>query len=154
MGKQHKYNVGDTFMVQIAAVAESNGKPVYRIKGIENIKFSEGGIDAMNAERVKPGDTVYVVGLDHSGTIVYFEAWEVEDIATKEIKIMGNWLEKDNNFVYDLQEAERKAEEYSKEYNYPVVRGGTTRRGGTQWQNSITTIHVLVHRVKLCSQQE
>lgn len=125
MAKQHKYNVGDEITVKIAAVKENDGKTSYRIKGIENIKFSEGGLDAAAIKKPKPGDIVYEVILCPDEEIVYFGAMVIEDISTKEVKIAGDWFESnDDELIFDRAEAEKRAKEYSDKYNFPIVREG------------------------------
>ena len=125
MAKQHKYNVGDEITVKIAAVTENDGKTSYRIKGIENIKFSEGGIDAAAIKKPKPGDIVYEVILCPDEEIVYLGAMVIEDISTKEIKIAGDWFESDDDdFIFDREEAEKRTKEYSEKYNFRIEREG------------------------------
>lgn len=129
MGKPHKYKVGDEITVKIAAVIENDGKTAYRIKGIEHIKFSEGGINAMAVQKPKPGDIVYEVLLVPDEEIVYFGAMLIEDISTKEIKIAGDWFENnDDDFMYDRQEAEKRVKEYSDKYNFQIVREGLLKQ--------------------------
>lgn len=131
MEKQHKYNVGDKIMVQIASVTENNGKTVYRIKGIENIKFSEGGINSMNTMGIKPGDIAYEAIVDFDDKKIYLGAMKIEDVSTKEIKIAGDWFAvNDNELVYDREEAEILAKNLSERYNYPVIRKGLLKEGG------------------------
>ena len=82
----------------------------------------------MNLWGVKPGDIVYEVIIDFDNCTIYFGAMEVEDVATKEIKIASDWFEiDDNELVYDRQEAEKRAKELSEKYNYPVIREGLLR---------------------------
>lgn len=130
MAKQHKYNVGDEITVKIAAVKENDGKASYRIKGIENIKFSEGGIDAAAIKKPKPGDPVYFVMVDHMEQKVFLETIEIEDIATKELKVKDTWfdIESEDTF-FNEKNAEDYAEYYAKLHGYPIVKEDLFTKG-------------------------
>lgn len=125
MEKQRKYNVGDEIIVKIAAVSESDGKAIYRIKGIENIKFSEGGIEAAAIKKPKPGDPVFFVMVDHVERKVFLECLEIEDIATKELKVKDDWfdIESEDTF-FNEKDAQDFAEHYAKLEGYQIVREG------------------------------
>lgn len=121
MEKQHEYNKGDEITVKIAAVTEINGKPAYEIKGIESIKFSEGGIDAMAVKQIKPGDIAYMVA--DVDEMICLDALPIDDVSTKEVKIEGIWFEIEITRVFfTKEEAEKCAIEMAQEYGYPIVK--------------------------------
>lgn len=125
MEKQHEYNMGDEITVRIAAVTEINGKPAYEIKGIKSIKFSEGGIDAMAVKKIKPGDIIYQVAECEEENILWFDAAEVEDIGTKDIKLFGDWFTIEKLAIFTIEkDAEEYATKLAQEKGYRIVKGG------------------------------
>lgn len=127
MENQHKYNVGDEITVKISAVTTAGSKPAYRIKGIENIKISEGAIEKMSQKRIKPGDIIYQIGLCEEEDIVWFDAAVVEDVGTKEIKIFNDWIEIEteiSKILIDEKQAEKYAIKLAKERGYRIIKGG------------------------------
>ena len=122
MEKQHKYNVGDEITVKIAKVEEEDSKTYYRIKGVENIKFSEGGMNAMEIQKAKPGDIIFGIYVDEEGHRVCIEKFKIVDIGHYEVKIFDDWMPLDESMVFDEAEVERKAQELSKLHGYVIVR--------------------------------
>lgn len=123
--KQHKYNVGDTVTVKIAAVHEKNGKTLYRLRGMENVAVSEKALDKMRQDRFRAGEMVYTVNLSEEEGVVVLEALVAEDVGSKEIKFADDWfeIEKDGMFS-EQQEAEERAVELAEKYGCRIIRNG------------------------------
>ena len=123
----HKYNVGDEITVKIAKVESVGSKPAYRIKGIENIKISEKAIEQMQVKKIKPGDTIYQVATCEEEELIWYDAVEIQDVATKEIKIYNEWCEIESEY-HEIFVDEKAAEEYAiklaQETGFKIVKGG------------------------------
>lgn len=131
MKKPHKYNVGDTLTVKIAAVHEVNGKPVYRISGIENVGVSEKALDSMRQDRFIPGETVYAVYLSEEEGVVMLDAFVAEDVGMKEIKLCDDWFDiRGDEMFKDQQAAEDRAVELAVKYGFKLFKGGLLKTGG------------------------
>lgn len=129
MTKAHKYNAGDTLTVKIAAVHEVNGKPVYRIRGIENVGVSEKALDKMRQDRFLPGETAYAVYLSEEEGVVLLDAFVVEDAGTKEIKRGDDWFDISKNKLFrDPQKAEGRAVELAVKYGFKLLRNGCSEQ--------------------------
>lgn len=127
VSKAHKYNVGDEFVIKVAAVREESGKAVYDIEGIENMSFTEKTLEKFVMYRsVKPGDIIYCVSKadwDECEKIC-FDAYRVEDISDEEVKICSDWQAKDETIFFDEKTAGRKAQELAEEFGLPIEKGG------------------------------
>ena len=123
----HKYNVGDEITVKIAKIESVGIKPAYRIKGIENIKISEKTIEKMQVPKIKPGDIVYQVAMCEEEELVWFDAAEVQDAATKHIRIFDDWIEleaEDYKIFVNEEHAEDYAISLAQDYGYRIIKGG------------------------------
>ena len=125
--KPHKYNVGDEITVKIAKLEFVGNRPAYRIKGIENIKISEKAIEQMQVKKIKPGDVIYQVAMHKEEDIIWFDAAVVEDIGTKHIKILEDWIEMESE-DYKIFTNEEHAEDYAislaQDHGYRIIKGG------------------------------
>lgn len=77
-----------------------------------------------NVGEVKPGDIVYGVCATDWDEIVCFDAMIIEDIGYKNVKVVGDWLEIDDDIFFDEKLAEERAIELAKEYGWKIVKGG------------------------------
>lgn len=123
--KAHKYNVGDVLTVKIAAVHEVNGKPVYRLKGIENVGISQKALDKMRQDRFMQGEKAYAVHNWEEEGIIILDTVTLEDVGTKEIKIGGEWRPFSESELFKEQGlAEQRAVELAVKYGCRIVKDG------------------------------
>lgn len=101
------------------------GGTEYSFVGAEDILFSEITIDAMAQKKIKPGDIIYQVGECEEEDVLWFDALEVQDIGTKEIKLCNDWFTIEELAIFDNEkEAEECATKLAQEKGYQIVKGG------------------------------
>lgn len=68
--------------------------------------------------------------VEHVEQKVFLEIAEIEDIATKELKVGDNWSDIDSeDTFFNEKDAEDFAEHYAKLHGYPIVKENLFIRG-------------------------